>query len=103
MTLIFMEASPITRTRSRLSVWKVASCRARSAAARQASRNVGSFDCPRFIVLEGAVDGEDPLMGRYEFIVAHRVPNEPGAPPAAYGGSGLLIDVASTAWRGRAA
>ena len=72
--------------------------------ARRASRSVGSFDCPRFLVLEGAVDGEDPLTGRYEFIVAHRVPNEPGATPAAYGGSGLLIEVASaTAWRGRPA
>ena len=50
------------------------------------------------------MDGEDPLAGRYEFIVAHRVPNEPGATPAAYAGSGLLIDVASaTAWRGRPA
>ena len=72
--------------------------------ARQASRNVGSFDCPRFLMLEGAVDGEDPLTGRYEAIVSYRVPNEPGAPPAAYGGSGLVIDVASaTAWRGRPA
>ena len=75
----------------------------RGSGVAEASRNVGSFDCPRFLMLEGAVDGEDPLTGRYEFIVAHRVPNEPGAPPAAYGGSGLVIDVASTAWRGRPA
>lgn len=74
------------------------------AKARHASRRVGSFDCPRHMVLEGAVDGEDPMTGRYEVITSYRVANEPGVPPAAYAGSGLVVDVASSLhWQGRPA
>ena len=56
-------ASQLAPTKLRISSAMMPNPQAPTKASRRQSE---SFDCPRFLMLEGAVDGEDRFHGRYE-------------------------------------
>ncbi|KAH8056628.1 hypothetical protein JL722_7467 [Aureococcus anophagefferens] len=68
-------------------------------------QNVGALDCPRFFVLEGARDGEDPDDdAAYEPIFEHRVWNARHNGAETYGPDGAVFEFAAgTRFLGRAA
>ena len=68
-------------------------------------QNVGALDCPRFFVLEGARDGEDPDDdAAYESIFEHRVVNTKHNGAETYGPDGAVFEFAAgTRFLGRAA